>query len=151
MKKVYRVMHMFPVYVITEQGAHLLFSHVQITLHWRSGWVGGDWETRQILHLLNVSVPSSVEWFPPPSLFALISAFFHHPGMHVEKCSKCGGDCACGLGIFGLVFQWSNFSTDHPPSLLQHQTRVYFVQNSCQIVRWGWAMVGDEVILFLFL
>lgn len=130
-----RAIRMFPAANTTEEKRTCSHSsHVQITPSRSCGWVGGDREIREILDLLDVSAPSSVEWFFFPYLpwFLLLSFLL----ACMQKCSECAGDCARRISS---VLHWSNFRTHHAPHHHhQRQTRVYFVQDSCQIVRWGW-------------
>lgn len=140
---------MFPTDNMTEAGrACSPSSHVQITPSRSCGWVGGDREIREILDLLDVRAPSSVEWFffsiCPDFCFYLFCWHASRNGVSVQV------TVLAGL-VWCSVLHWSNFSTHHipPPPSVAPDTCLFctgFMSNS--EVRVG--DDGNEVILFLF-
>lgn len=62
-QKLNHATHMFPANNITEEaGASSLSSHVQITRSVSCGWLGGEWEIREIFDLLDISAHSPFEY-----------------------------------------------------------------------------------------
>lgn len=133
MQKCKQAIHTFPTHNMTAQ--ERACSHSPSRL--RCGWVGGDREIREILDLLDVSAPSSVEWLFFSYLpWFLLQPFCWHACRNVASVQV---TVLTGGLVWCSVLHWSNFRTHHATlSPLWLQTHVYFVQDSCQIVRWGW-------------